>query len=140
MRALAAIAALAAAGGVTWLALRNRPGNLSGARRRRRGGGLRGEAEARELHLYCENDGDIYRQRIEPIRRNLHRKLKKGVYNHEKSKKLWMYAVESCAKKYAKEFGSPNQPWHKMFSMADRKEVAKEFADNFKQEFLIEGR
>ena len=131
--------ATAAAGGLYYAAKRS-DSTLSGSRRRRRGGGLRGEAEARELHLYCENDGDIYRQRIEPIRKNLQRKLKRGVYDHEKAKKLWMYAADACAKKYAKEFGDSHQPWHKMFSMADRKEVAKEFADNYKQEFMIEGR
>jgi len=141
-RVIGFVTAAAAVGLGFWGVMRS-SGSLSGARSRRRGG-LRGEDEARELHLYCENDGDIYRQRIEPIRKNLVRRLKKGTYDHEKSKKLWMYVVDACAKKYSKEFGSefisdrPGVPWHKMFSVDDRKEVAKQFADNFKEEFNIE--
>lgn len=103
---------------------------LNGSSRRR---GLGGEHEARELHLYCENDGDLYRQQVEPIRKNLRKKMEKGIYDHEKAKKLWMYLADNCARKYVKEFGG-GMPWHKMFSTADRREVAKEFADNFKLE------
>jgi len=130
---------LAAAGAVglgAWATFRRGGGSLSGARRR---GGLRGEHEARELQLYCENDGDIYRQQISMIEKNLEKKIAKGVYDHEKSKKLWMYAADNCARKYAKEFGS-GTPWHKMFSTADRREVAKNFADHFKSEYDIQHR
>ncbi len=102
---------------------------LNGSRRR----GLGGEHEARELHLYCENDGQLYRQQVEPIRKNLRKKMEKGIYDREKAKKLWMYLADNCARKYVKEFGG-GMPWHKMFSTADRREVAKEFADNFKLE------
>lgn len=97
---------------------------------RRRGGGLRGPIEARELQLFCENDGDLYRQQVQPIEKNLTKKLAKGVYNYELSKKLWGHLADNCAKKYVKEFGG-GMPWHKMFSTADRREVAKNFADSF---------
>jgi hypothetical protein len=130
---------LAAAGAVglgAWATFKRHGSPLSGARRR---GGLRGEHEARELLLTCENDGDLYRQQVQPIEKNLTRKIQKGVYDHEKAKKLWMYLADNCARKYAKEFGD-GRPWHKMFTTADRREVAKAFADSFKTEYDIQHR
>jgi hypothetical protein len=101
---------------------------MRGARRR----GLRGPTEQTELKLFIDNDGDLYRQQTTSITKNLQRKLAKGVFDKEKSKKLWMYLVENGAKKYAKEFGGE---WHKIFSMADRKAVAAELADDFASEY-----
>lgn len=98
-----------------------------------RGRGFGGATETRELQLFCENDGDLYRQQVQPIHKNLQRKLDKGTYDHEKSKKLWMYLADNCAKKYSKEF-SDGRDWHKMFSTSDRRAVAAAFADDFKQE------
>jgi hypothetical protein len=126
------LAAAGAVGAGLYATLRKGGGHLSGARRR---GGLRGEHEARELLLTCENDGDLYRQQVQPIEKNLKRKMEKGIYDHEKSKKLWMYLADNCARKYAKEYGD-GRPWHKMFSTADRREVAKAFADSFRDEHL----
>jgi len=133
---LGVLVPLGLVGAGVW-AMRGRGGSLSGSRRRRRVG-LRGPHEVRELKLYCENDGDLYRQQVQPIHRNLEKKIAKGVYDHAKAKKLWMYLADNCAKKYAKEFGSPGTPWHKMFSTADRREVAAEFADEFKNEYDIQ--
>jgi len=130
---------LAAAGAVglgAWATFKRHGSPLSGARRRHN---LRGEHEARELLLTCENDGDLYRQQVQPIEKNLTRKIQKGVYDHEKAKKLWMYLADNCARKYAKEYGD-GRPWHKMFSTADRREVAKNFADHFKTEYDIQHR
>lgn len=134
MRKLLGFLAAAGALGVgAWATLRKGGGSLSGARRR---GGLRGEHEARELQLFCENDGDLYRQQVQPIEKNLKRKMEKGIYDHEKSKKLWGYLADNCARKYAKEFSYSSVPWHKVFSTADRREVAKNFADSFRDEHL----
>lgn len=108
-------------------------GGLSGSRRRR--GGLRGESEAHELLLFCENDGDIYRQQGQPILKNLITKMARGVYDHNKAVKLYGYLAETCAKKYNKEFGDESSlPWHKMFSAADRREVAEHFVKTFETE------
>lgn len=134
--AVGAVLSLAAIGVGAWAAFKRHGSPLSGARRR---GGLRGEHEARELQLFCENDGDIYRQQISMIEKNLTKKIAKGVYDHEKAKKLWGYAADNCARKYAKEFGD-GRDWHKMFSTADRREVAKNFADHFKNEHDIQHR
>lgn len=125
--------ALAAVGVGAFVEYR-RTGSLLGGSSRRRRSNLRGEHEAHELLLFCENDGDLYRQQVKPIEANLAKKLAKGVYDHEKAKKLWGYLAESCARKYVKEFGDERTPWHKMFSTADRRGVAKAFADSWRQE------
>ncbi len=135
MRKLLGFLTAATAVGVGAYAAFKRHGSpLSGARRHR-SRGLGGEHEVRELQLTCENDGDLYRQQVQPIEKNLLRKMEKGIYDHEKSKKLWMYLADNCARKYAKEYGD-GRPWHKMFSTADRREVAKNFADSFRDEHL----
>ena len=106
---------------------------LNGSRtvRRPASRGLRGAAEARELILFIENDGDLYRQQMQPIKKNLVTKVAKGVYDRTKAEKLWMYLVESGAKKYAKDFSHDGLPWNKLFSMEDRKQVARELNDDF---------
>jgi len=38
-----------------------------------------------------------------PIISNIKRKIAKGVYNHEKAQKLWMYLVDDAAKAYVEE-------------------------------------
>jgi hypothetical protein len=103
---------------------------LNGASGRR---GLRGPHEVRELQLFCENDGDLYRQQVQPIEKNLAKKITKGIFDKTKAVKLWGYLADNCARKYAKEFGD-GSPWHKMFSTADRREVAKAFNESFMRE------
>lgn len=83
--------------------------------------------KATELILYIENDGDLYRQRIEPIRLNLMRKMAKGTYNHTLACKLWGYLTLEGSRKYCIEFGCPLTT----FSTQDRNEAAKHFADEF---------
>ena len=50
--------------------------------------------EAMELKLYIDNDGDLYRQRLVPIVKNIQRKMKSGKYDHSKAPKLWMYLCD----------------------------------------------
>ncbi|HEV3059617.1 MAG TPA: hypothetical protein VGY48_15310 [Vicinamibacterales bacterium] len=104
---------------------------LSGSRRRR-SRGFRGHGEQRELKIFIDNDGDLYRQQTTPIHKNLVTKIAKGVYDKTKAEKLWGYLVEAGAKKYSKEYGS-NEPgeWHRTFSVADRREVARELNEEF---------
>ena len=93
---------------------------------------LRGPTEARDLTLFIENDGDLYRQQMQPIRKNLATKMAKGVYDRTKAEKLWMYLVENGAKKYVKAMGGyDNTPWNKFFTMEDRRAVARELNDDF---------
>jgi hypothetical protein len=93
-----------------------------------------GGDDAQELMLYAENDGDLYRQRYQPIVKNLLAKKKRGVYDFAKSIQLWMYFVNAAAQKYNKEFGTPDVPWNKVFDKQTRLEVAKHFAEQFEQE------
>lgn len=62
-------------------------------------------AAARELLLYIENDGDLYRQQYLPIDANLKRKIKRGVFDKALAVKLFMYLADNGAKKYVREFG-----------------------------------
>ena len=81
-----------------------------------------------ELKLYIENDGQLYKQRIIPIVKNIQRKMKSGKYDHKKAPKLWMYLVDDGAKKYQKEFPGVK------FGKPERLAVAQEFADEYKDE------
>ena len=93
-------------------------------------------SEATELLLFIENDGEIYRQRIEPITKNLAKKKKKGVYQETGAVKLWLYAVIDGAKKYAKEFATAKE-WSKIFPPSVRLEVAKQLAKRFEEEYRL---
>jgi hypothetical protein len=89
----------------------------------------------RELGLYIENDSDLYHRQQLPIEKNLRLKGMKGKYDPRKAPKLWSYLVESGAKKYAKEFGSPGQPWNKMFPKKERDELSRQAARAFEREY-----
>ena len=82
-----------------------------------------------ELKLFINNDEDLYRKQFMPIIANIKRKIKRGVYNHEMAPKLWMYLVDEAARKYVKEFGSPDQDVKDMFPKELRMEIAKDLAD-----------
>lgn len=91
----------------------------------------------RELELYAENNGDLYRQRLQPIHKNLMAKIAKGTYDHEKAKKLWLYAAADAAQRYTKEFDASSGGMHGShgaFSPADRRALAARLADDFKDE------
>lgn len=70
----------------------------------RRGSRRNPETEQRELELFIVNDGDLYRQRVQPIIANLAKKTRKGVYDHAKAAKLWGYLADAGAQKYTKDF------------------------------------
>jgi hypothetical protein len=105
-----------------------------GPRKRKRKAGnprSRGEVDetaATELELFIENDADLYRQQHVPILQNLWRKMKRGVYDHNKAVKMWSYLVESGAKKYVKEFDAPGAKWHEVFNVPTRERVAQSLA------------
>ena len=87
------------------------------------------EVAARELTLYIENDATLYRQRVQPIIKNLARKMKKGTFDAELAQKGFMYAVEHGLKNYNKEFG----PGFKI-DKDTKKKVAQDLLDNFMDE------
>lgn len=126
------VLAIGALGAGAYLALGGRMPQLSGSSRRR-SHNLRGDIETTELKLFIDNDGQLYRQQTTSIIKNLQRKISKGVFDKTKAEKLWMYLVENGAKKYSREY-SDGKDWHKMFSMADRRAVAKALNNDFMAE------
>ena len=60
----------------------------------------------RELGLYIANNGDMYRQRIQPIIKNMRRKMSKGIYDEKLAAKGFMHAVTDGIKRYNKEYGA----------------------------------
>ena len=88
---------------------------------------------SRELDLYIMNNEDLYRKRFMPIVLNLKRKMNKGIYDHEKAAKLWMYLVNDAAKEYVKEFGSQSEDVKDMFPKETREKVAQDLADREKE-------
>ena len=93
--------------------------------------------EATELKLYIDNDSDLYRRQTTSLLKNLATKKVRSQYKHDLAVKLFGYLVESGAKKYAKEFGSPGQAWHKMFDVPTRKRVAEELTRDFEGKFEL---
>jgi hypothetical protein len=94
---------------------------------------LNGSDEVDELVLYATNDADLYRQRIQPIIKNLQKKVKKGIYDKNKALVMWKRVADEAAKKYLREFGSPGDG-NNVFTVQDRKEAAKDIADKYKEE------
>ena len=86
-----------------------------------------------ELDLFIMNDEELYRQRFMPIITNIKRKIKRGVYDHEKVIKLWMYLIDDAARKYVQEFGTPEQDVKDMFPKETRLQVAQIIADREKE-------
>lgn len=91
--------------------------------------------EAWELYLVSVNDGDLYRQRIEPILANLKKKIKKGTYDETLALKLWKYAADDGAEKYTKEYDTPRHgSSFGIFTVAMRKEVALLMQSHYEDE------
>ena len=90
-----------------------------------------------ELDLYIMNNEDLYRRRFMPIISNLKRKIKRGIYDHEKAKLLWMYLVDDAAKQYVKDHGSTDQDVKEMFPKETRQIDASNLAAREKQNIDI---
>jgi hypothetical protein len=82
-----------------------------------------------ELDTFIMNNEDLYRRRFMPIISNIKRKLAKGIYDHDKAQKLWMYLVDDAAKEYVKEFGSTQDDVVNMFPKETRQQVARVISD-----------
>lgn len=91
---------------------------------------------ARELKLYIDNDGGLYRQQTLPILKNLATKRARGEYKHDLAVKVFGYLTEAGAKKYAGEFGS-SSPWHQMFDAGTRKQAAEALTRDFEAEAAL---
>lgn len=80
--------------------------------------------ESRELRLFADNDANLSRQSLQPIRDNLGKKMDKGVYDPEKAATLWKYHADRAAQAYTKQFGGDGNGSHGSFSPAVRREAA----------------
>ena len=89
---------------------------------------------AHELVLHADNDSHLHHSSHQPIIKNLAKKAKKGVYDPEKAKKLWGYHADRAAQNYHKHHGDKSQPWHKMFSVSDRKQAAAHWEHHHRDE------
>lgn len=88
----------------------------------------------RELQLYIENDGNIYRQRIKPIIRNLASKMKKGSFDEKLAVKAFIYAVEDGQKAYNKEFGSGSMNLNRDSKTATAEKLLEKYREEIEQE------
>jgi hypothetical protein len=84
----------------------------------------------RELKLFEENDQQVYRQKM-AVYQNLVRKLDAGTYDSDLAVKAFQYTADLAAKRYQQEFGSPGES---IFSVAERREVARQLRDEFEQD------
>lgn len=92
---------------------------------------------ATELELYIENDYELVGKDNslgKNIEAMLMKKVKRGTFEVLPSIKAWMYLIDAGAKKYAKEFGSSEREWPKLFNKATREKVATRFARHWAQE------
>lgn len=92
------------------------------------------EHNVRELFLYITNDGDLYRQRVEPIIKNLRLKVKKNKYDHALAIKIYQYLADDGARKYMKEYGTTGDRVDSTFTKVDRTQCAKELRDYYDDE------
>jgi len=90
--------------------------------------------ESRELALFAVNDRTCYNQACAIIE-SLQKKVKAGKYDENKAQKAWYNLSIFAAKRYAAEYAIAAD-WHKMFSVADRKLAALDFANHYKEQIF----
>lgn len=94
--------------------------------------------EVQELILHGDNTSHLYHRSKVPVMQNLEKKFKKGVYDHEKAKKLWRHHADRVAQDYTREHGHAGGPkWHEMFSTAHRNRAAAHWADEHHEEMRL---
>lgn len=81
-----------------------------------------------ELYLYIINNGNIHRQRIQPIIKNYRKKIAKGGFDEKLAIKGFLQAVNDGIKAYGKEFDTIK------VSKPDRELIAKKLYHNYRDE------
>ena len=92
--------------------------------------------EERELELFIDNDGDLYRQRVVPIQTNLITKIAQGKFDINLAPKIYKYLIEDGMKKYAKEYADPEYG-KVMLNKAQKENLAKEYVNRFLNEAAL---
>lgn len=93
---------------------------------------------ARELRLFIDNDGDLYRQQYLPIDANLKRKIKAGKFDKRLAVKLFMYLADNGARKYVKQFAHSGANVDSVFNKKTRFFVAAQLFRYWMDEARIE--
>ena len=88
--------------------------------------------EEREVFLFVDNDGEIYRGMIRPLINNYARRLVKGDLDAVKAVKGFVHPVEAGMKKYAREFGPAH--WYDLLTVEERKRVATALLASYSDE------
>ncbi|ARF11869.1 hypothetical protein Klosneuvirus_3_4 [Klosneuvirus KNV1] len=86
-----------------------------------------------ELYNFITNDYDLYRQRLEPIYKNLCKKHDKNIYDEEKSQYLFENVVREGRKKYVSMFGVKYNVNVNNFNPLIVKEIAELIRNKFEQ-------
>lgn len=85
------------------------------------------EAQASEIKIFMDNDGDLYRQQTMPIAKNLQKKFDKGTYDKDKATKAWYNSVTSWERTHRADVGTANKD--------TRIQVARELESEYRAEF-----
>jgi len=93
---------------------------------------------ATELELFIDNDGPLYRSAVRPMLRSQCAKKAAGRWNKKRSITGWMHVVDAGAKKFTREENLPG-PWHKVFPMAVRRQLAREYARDTARQCIEHG-
>lgn len=86
-----------------------------------------------QLELSIDNDGDLYRQRVSPIRKNLMTKIAQGKFDINLAPKIYLYLIDEGQKKFMKDvedykdYGVP-------ITKAQKENLAKEYVNRFLDE------
>lgn len=87
----------------------------------------------RQLELFIDNDGDLYRQRVVPIQKNLMTKIAQGKFDINLAPKIYKYLIDDGEKKFMreveehKEYGVP-------LTKSQKENLAKEYVNWFLNE------
>lgn len=92
--------------------------------------------QARELSLFIENDGTLYRQITTPIVNNYAKKKVKGTFNKSSGIKGLLILVEAGRRKYIKDFGGIGG----QVSKETKIEVAKQLFPMINEESTFEAK
>jgi len=86
----------------------------------------------RELVLYITNDSQLYRQRTQPIIKNLSNKVGKATYDGVKAIKAFMNLVNDGIKKYEKEHAGKG--FAKGLDKKTKESIAQELLDYYTEQ------
>ncbi len=86
------------------------------------------EISVRELVLFAENDGDLYRQSLRYINYNMGQFYKKGRFDLQEAVKGYKPFIDMAAKKYGEE---------SIFNSAEKWAAAYEMAENNLEEMKL---